>query len=340
MINENDILKLVDWVLLNSTATSSAGLYNGKAGISLSLFDVARVLNDSYISDWASELFKEVFLTKDDDVSFEYGLSGIGYSLLYLIEYKYIEADFEDIFEELLNLIIKQIKLWESKKDRRSFFNNMSVVFFLDYYQKCTNNNQYDFYIDMFLNVSDDFLNLQLHELSNYSNIDFTTHVLDSLRKFIKIIAFCSTQCYQGKSLELYSKLYEDGRFVSDFSLGHHLATVADNLNDKRMKKVANMNISSAIKDINLDYMSLNHKTEILFLLPYYNCEDESKRLNDNLLGLSNDLHIEKFLLSNIPSFELLNSYSQGIPRYLFYWCFKKHLDNGQSIERFKYLIK
>ncbi len=51
MINKATILKLVDYCLLNACSVNSSGLYNGKAGIALALFDVARYLQDEYIND-------------------------------------------------------------------------------------------------------------------------------------------------------------------------------------------------------------------------------------------------------------------------------------------------
>lgn len=44
MINEATIRKIVDYMLLNACSINSSGLYSGKAGIALTLFEVARYL--------------------------------------------------------------------------------------------------------------------------------------------------------------------------------------------------------------------------------------------------------------------------------------------------------
>ena len=52
-INEALIKKAAEHVMLNSCSVSSSGLFNGKAGMSLALFEVARFLEDEYIEDQA-----------------------------------------------------------------------------------------------------------------------------------------------------------------------------------------------------------------------------------------------------------------------------------------------
>ena len=58
MINEDKILKIVDELLLNISFINSSGLYNGKAGIALSLFEAARFLQDEQIEDKAFDIFQ------------------------------------------------------------------------------------------------------------------------------------------------------------------------------------------------------------------------------------------------------------------------------------------
>ena len=90
MINETKIRKLIDYTLLNACSINSSGLYNGKAGIALALFEVARYLQDEYIEEQAFDLLQEALVSKTEDISFENGLSGIGYVLLYLIENEWL----------------------------------------------------------------------------------------------------------------------------------------------------------------------------------------------------------------------------------------------------------
>ena len=59
MINETTIRKIVDNILLNASSVNSSGLYNGKAGMALALFEAARYLKDDGIEEKA---FLEQFL--------------------------------------------------------------------------------------------------------------------------------------------------------------------------------------------------------------------------------------------------------------------------------------
>ena len=98
MISDTTIRKLVDYISLNACSVNSSGLYNGKSGISLALFETAKCLQDTEIEDKAFSLFQESLIRKTNDYGFENGMSGIGYVLIYLITNKLIDADFEDLF--------------------------------------------------------------------------------------------------------------------------------------------------------------------------------------------------------------------------------------------------
>ena len=106
---ETDVVrKLCDYILLNAYSVNSTGLYNGKAGFALCLFDVAYKLHDEYLEEQAYELLQEALLSRNEDISFENGLSGIGYVLLYLMRQQYVEADFEEVFGTILNRIVEK----------------------------------------------------------------------------------------------------------------------------------------------------------------------------------------------------------------------------------------
>ena len=106
MLNNQESKKLSEYVLLNACAVSSSGLYNGKSGMTLSLFEAARYLNDEPLEDHAFELLEETLLVNSEDIGCENGLSGVGYVLLYLIDNEFIDADFDDFFEN------RQTRFW------------------------------------------------------------------------------------------------------------------------------------------------------------------------------------------------------------------------------------
>ena len=93
MIPSTTIIKAANLIARNAVSLSTNGLYNGKAGFSLSLFAASGFLQDNELEDTAYKLFLESLITSKNDLSFENGLSGIGYVILYLIENKYVEAN-------------------------------------------------------------------------------------------------------------------------------------------------------------------------------------------------------------------------------------------------------
>ena len=73
MISDTTIRKLVDYISLNACSVNSSGLYNGKSGISLALFETAKCLQDTEIEDKAFSLFQESLIRKTNDYGFENG---------------------------------------------------------------------------------------------------------------------------------------------------------------------------------------------------------------------------------------------------------------------------
>lgn len=98
MMNVNLLSKITDYVLLNVCSLHSSGLYSGKSGVSLALFEVSGLLKDNYLEERAFELLEESLLYNGDDLSFHKGYSGIRFALLYLVEHRFVDADINELF--------------------------------------------------------------------------------------------------------------------------------------------------------------------------------------------------------------------------------------------------
>lgn len=99
-MNVDLINKIADYVLLNAYSLNSSGFYNGKAGVSLALFEVARLMEDDYLEEHAFELLQEALLYKGGDMGFNDGYSGISFVFHYLNDYNFVEADISELFGE------------------------------------------------------------------------------------------------------------------------------------------------------------------------------------------------------------------------------------------------
>ena len=94
------ISKITDYILLNAYSINSSGFYHGKAGVSLALFEVSRLLQDDYLEEHAFELLQESLLYKGEDLGFADGYAGISFVFHYLIDNKFIDADIDELFGE------------------------------------------------------------------------------------------------------------------------------------------------------------------------------------------------------------------------------------------------
>lgn len=148
-LNTDTIRKLTDYVLLNSYSLTSAGLYIGRAGHSLCLFEMARFLNDEELENHAFELLQEALVAESDKIDFGHGECGIGYTLLYLIRHQLINADFTEFFGQKKEKIFFTI---QNVKNRLYFLT--ALPFLIEYAQLFPNDPEAPRLIERILNDS------------------------------------------------------------------------------------------------------------------------------------------------------------------------------------------
>lgn len=100
---------LSDYIMLVSVSNDFSNFYYGRSGISISLFEASKYLNDEYTEEYAFRLLQQSLLYDKTDISFDKGLSGIGFSLLYLINNKFIDAKIDDLFSGQIKIIKETI---------------------------------------------------------------------------------------------------------------------------------------------------------------------------------------------------------------------------------------
>ncbi len=61
------IQQIANYLLLNSIAIDSSGLYKGKAGHALCLFEIANFISDNQIEDAAFDILQEALLSKTNN---------------------------------------------------------------------------------------------------------------------------------------------------------------------------------------------------------------------------------------------------------------------------------
>lgn len=106
-----DVVRLLaDYVRWNMPAVGCSGLYNGRAGLALSLFECAAQLGDTVLETSASVCLRQALAAEVKDVGFECGQAGIGFALAYLMRRGLVEASYNDLYGRQTRNVAEQLK--------------------------------------------------------------------------------------------------------------------------------------------------------------------------------------------------------------------------------------
>ena len=91
--------KLVNTVIANLNNTSGIGLFNGKMGLTLFLYEYTRYSNNMVYGKIAEQLIDDIYRQVRSDLSPSMldGIGGIGYGLIYLLNNQFITGDSDDV---------------------------------------------------------------------------------------------------------------------------------------------------------------------------------------------------------------------------------------------------
>ena len=214
------IPQIATFLLRIADEVSSAGLYNGKAGLSLSLFIASRYLQDERLEDKAYDLLQEALITKTHDISFENGLAGIGYALLYLIEHKYIAADFDDVFGEQYEAILKS----NLDKNPAKLLTSLQVIHFLTKVRNFKkNDSRINALIKAIFEGIELFLTIQFHDFTDIHYINRKEDVLKIYDAYLKLVDYAGYAHFSRVVLADYVALHRKGRIVGSLETGYYL---------------------------------------------------------------------------------------------------------------------
>ena len=335
MLAGTNISKLIDYLLLNAYSVNSSGLYNGKAGISLCFFEIARFLQDEYIEEQAFELLQESLLTKNEDIGFENGLSGIGYVLLYLIQNKFVEADFEDLFDSQQRKIegyIKRLKTTETDKEK-FVRHNIKVIFFLD--SLLSYDGKYQHTASLLTFLADTALRL-LEEyastIDKKQKIYLKTEYVAFFETYLKAAAVCRNFPFSSDASDIYMRLFTQNKVVSNFTIGYYLENIATSKIDIRLKEVAGGNRIFALENLYSETMSLAQRVDLLYLLRQDEdlYKEQIKLLEKDLFDGIPQSVLERNVLSATGTDCFVAGYQSGIARFLLYWIYR----NADKVKR------
>ncbi len=112
---KNEILvRIAKFLMLHGSFVNNLGLINGKMGIIIFFFHLSRYTGKKIFEDFAGEMIDEIYKEIHDHYpsDFENGLSGIAWGMEYLIQNQFVEADSNEVLEDLDNMIFE----WDIRK--------------------------------------------------------------------------------------------------------------------------------------------------------------------------------------------------------------------------------
>ena len=325
MIHKETVRKITDYLLQNSEKTSSTGLYNGKAGLSLSLFIASEFLQDETIEDTAYKLFQESLIIRSSDIGFENGLAGIGYTLLYLVENKYLETDFDEIFGIQYETIIKSFENIE--KDPMRLVNSLQAIYFLSKVRSLKKeDNRIEEIIKKFFEGLELFLTVQFQDFTDIRYINRKADVLNIHKTYLKLIDYSGYNRFSHALLEDYVALYRKGKIVSSLGTGFYLNRIAKKHNLKGYEDVIHENINHGINNIHVCTLSLKEKIDLAKIIDAIGGKDIK---GQDLLPDIEDLQKEKALQNLFKTMDeraFPFGYGAGLGRLLIY-CINKNTE-------------
>jgi hypothetical protein len=244
------IRELVDSILLNACSVNSAGL-------SLSLFVASGYLQDEQVEAKAFDLLQESLVAKQGDMTFENGLAGIGYTLFYLIENKFLEADFDKIFGEQYEEIIRSFSNIEKKPLR--LINSLQIIYFLS--KAASNikkdNERLQEIIKRIFEGLELFLIIQFYDFADIRYVNDKTAVLNIYETYLKLVDCSGYKYFSNSLLNDYADLYRKGRLVSSVVAGFYLNILVNRYKIKGFADIIDDNIRNDIRNIYINALSL-----------------------------------------------------------------------------------
>lgn len=331
IIRDEELRSLIDYLLLNATATQVPGLYNGKSGVALTLFEASQILHDEYLEEQAVNLLQEALVTSCEDISFENGITGIGYVLLFLIKNKFIECDFDEIFKS------KHLYILNAIKDSNTLLVNPSIVYYLD------------LFIDVFpyekeiiqplcqaiFDKKEKSLFLTIQKLMENDFSLNRYNCMVSFHKYLFDLVHCRFVEPNIELIGLYLEAYSKSIFISNYSISIMISTLLSSKKDSyilRLKEINDEMLSCAIRGFYIQREPLNKLIETVYLSDKFCNSDFIIKIKKAIIQNSNKDQLESYLFKNRHPINCQYSYKSGVARYVLFCIQQKYNVNIQLL--------
>lgn len=115
-----DILKtLAVSAYQQKNVISNVGLFNGKMGFCINLYEISRFLGDEQMEGWADNLVDEVYAEINDQTPWHFsdGVAGTGWGIEHLVQQGFVAADTDQVLKDTDSRLVLQ----------RTYGNNMNL---------------------------------------------------------------------------------------------------------------------------------------------------------------------------------------------------------------------
>jgi len=321
------------FILLNAYAANSSGLYNGKAGLSLVLFELSIATDNGTWEDHAFELIRQALITSDRNVSFANGLSGIGYALLYLIDSNFIDADFDDLFGEKRSQIIKVFKDEIEKGNYRPL---ASELFYLNALGNRRNREEET----LLHSLRKKIIERYTERIKNARKRENKIHKLFLTRDILYLLKQClnneiSSDYALYRLCRNYAALYDSGIITSDLMDGLYLEKIAGKFNDEKLKETAMSNIYKGIENFHSEVFMFEEKIDLLFLLSLSegsveNAENLISELASSIIAAKGKT-TEQSIADSLPPSVIRYGLGRGVSRLLVWLIYQIFTSAGEK---------
>jgi hypothetical protein len=331
--------KLLDdsgqFVLLNAYAADSSGLYNGKAGLSLVLFELSIATDNDVWGDHAYELISQALITSGKNTSFANGLSGIGYALLYLIDNNFIDADFDGLFGEKRNQITKVLKDEIKKGNYRPL---TQELFYLNALGRRRNKEEGKLLHTLRKKIIEGYM----ERINKARKRENKIHKLQLKRSFLLLLKqYLNTgNPADGALHELcrnYAELYDSGLIASDLTVGLYFKKFAKKIKEKKLRETAMSNIHKGIENFHVEVFTFEEKIELLFLLSFNegsveNSENLISELTSSIIAVKGKT-TEQSIADSMPPSVIRYGLGHGASRLLVWLIYKTFTSAGEKTD-------
>ena len=319
------IRKIADYVLLNAYSTRVSGLYNGKAGMSLALFEVSRTLQDEYYEEQAMGLLQEALLSQTDEIGYEEGLAGIGFTLTYLISQGFIDANFEELFgAQLIKIKSQMNQMLDEKGAQINVWKYIKITRLLDVICSTTLDNETKSILERMWDVVGEFLRKKMDDKNRQT-------ALAILPMICTYFALLSESIHSpNNSSDVINKFYElqnDTSLAHNFLTNYYAGTLVEKLDCKKWGKTSTENERIAMRGLCVETLSFVQIIELLGVLnmqPDKYCK-ELNRIEQYLFNkLWDGKSLEHHIIQNIGVPGFIAGYKSGLSGYLVCWSLMK----------------